>query len=141
MKYFLLYFFLEILVSVKISSYLGGLMTFAEIVGSAFVGMAILSNFKNSLIENLKAVSHNCMTLQEFQKLNLFTFIGAILIIMPGFLSDIIGSVMQFSVFTTMLVNRYSTGNKSCSNDFNATPQDNNIIDVEIVEDVSSIKK
>jgi len=143
MIYFLVYLFLEVLISVNISSYLGGLATFFEIMISAFIGIYILLNFKESLRENLTAVSYNCIDLQEFQKLNLFTLVGAILLIVPGFLTDIIGLLMQFSVFTTMFVNRYQVySSRTCKTDdmhFNQNKshitKESDVIDVEIISD------
>ncbi|MDX1295422.1 MAG: FxsA family protein, partial [Sulfurimonadaceae bacterium] len=108
MIYFLIYLFLEVVISVNIASALGGITTFFELILSAMIGVAILFNFRNTLAENMKAVSYNCINLQQFQELNLFTLFGAVLLILPGFLTDMIGLLMQFSVFTTMLVNRYS---------------------------------
>jgi 2-isopropylmalate synthase/UPF0716 protein FxsA len=141
MIYFLIYLFLEVVISVNIASSLGGIMTFFELILSAFLGLAILFNFRNTLAENMKAVSYNCINLQQFQELNLFTLFGAILLILPGFLTDIAGILMQFSVFTTMLVNRYSAKNGKC--DMPDAPhhykyheeKDDHVIDVEIISD------
>ena len=145
MIYFLLYLFLEVLISVNISSAIGGLMTFLEIILSAFIGIAILVNFRKTLIENLTAVSYNCIDLKEFQSLNLFTLLGAILLIVPGFLTDIVGILMQFSVFTTMLVNRYQVKSSQCKTDFDEVqnqhkPKDYDVIDVEIINDNNTLK-
>ena len=142
MIYFVAYLFLEVLISVNISSSIGGLMTFLEIVLSAFIGISILVNFKSTLRENLTAVSYDCIDLNQFQKLNLFTLIGAILMIVPGFLTDIIGVLMQFSVFTSMIVNRYHVKSGKCKTNYdtNYIKKDTDVIDVEIISDNSSIK-
>ena len=142
MIYFLLYLFLEVIVSVNISSAIGGLNTFFEIILSAFYGFYILSNFRNTLMENLQAVSYSQIDLEEFQKLNLFTIIGGILLIIPGFLTDIIGLLLQFSAVTTMLVNRYGMKKKSQNfEQFNTTYKgDDDVIDVEIIEKRDTIK-
>ena len=144
MPYFLVYIFLEVLISVNISSSIGGLMTFIEIVMSAFIGVSILMNFKATLRENLSAVSYNCIDLQQFQKLNLFTLIGAIFMILPGFFTDILGGLMQFSVLTSMLVNRYNVKSGNCKTNFdtnqtNNMKKDSNVIDVEIISDNNRI--
>ncbi len=147
MIYFLIYLLLETLVSVEISSVLGGFATFLEIVITAFVGIAILSNFRNTMVENLRAVSFGQIDLEEFQRLNLFTIIGAILLIIPGFLTDIIGALLQFSAFTSMLVNRYGVQSKN-KNDMFYTHEtyetykenDDDVIDVEIIEKRDTIK-
>ncbi|OIP56618.1 MAG: FxsA protein [Helicobacteraceae bacterium CG2_30_36_10] len=137
MIYFFVYLFLEVLLSVNLSSYIGGLMTFFEIVISAFIGITILVNFRKTLAQNMNAVSYNCIDLKQFQGLNLFTIFGAILLILPGFLTDIIGLLMQFSIFTTMLVNRYHVKSGSCntSHETNNIKKDLDVIDVEIISD------
>ncbi|MBD3796652.1 MAG: FxsA family protein [Campylobacterales bacterium] len=145
MIYFLIYLFLEVLISVNISSAVGGLATFFEILLTAFLGISILINFRNTLFENMKAVSYSCIDLREFQRLNLFTLFGAILLILPGFLTDIIGVALQFSVITSMIVNRYDVKSKSCNTSmfedekiFKKDSQD--VIDVEVIEHNTSRK-
>ena len=143
MMYFVVYLFLEVLISVNISSSIGGLMTFFEIVLSAFIGVSILMNFRTTFVENLRAVSFNQIDLGEFQKLNLFTLIGAVFLIVPGFLTDILGSLMQFSVITSMFVNRYSVKsfeNNSSFHDEKKIKKDSDVIDVEIISSDSTIK-
>jgi len=144
MFYFLLYLFLEVLVSVSISSEIGGFATFFEILLSAFIGISILVNFRATLMENIRAVSLNAIDLEEFQRLNIFTLIGAILLILPGFLTDIIGALLQFSVFTRMMVNHYGVKfNKNCKSSYNEKinkQKDSDVIDVEIIGDGSIIK-
>jgi 2-isopropylmalate synthase/UPF0716 protein FxsA len=143
MLYFLIYLFLEVVVSVNIASAIGGLATFLEILLSAFVGISILVNFRQTLMENMRAVSFSCIDLEEFQRLNLFTLIGAILLIIPGFLTDIIGILMQFSVITSMIVNRYNVKSNSCNNSYDEKldkQKDSDVIDVEIISDNSTIK-
>ncbi|WP_373036339.1 FxsA family protein [Sulfurimonas sp.] len=146
MIYFIIYLLLEVLVSVNISSSIGGLATFFEILLSAFVGISILMNFRTTLLHNITAVSYHAIDLNEFQKLNLFTIIGAILLIIPGFLTDIIGILMQFSVFTSMLVNRYNVKSNIHKTDYREEnnqkniQKDSDVIDVEIISDSSTTK-
>jgi len=143
MLYFLAYLLFEVLVSVNISSVIGGFATFLEILLSALVGISILINFRKTLVENMTAVSYNCIDLEQFQRLNLFTLFGAILLILPGFLTDIIGVLMQFSVFTSMLVNRYNVQSGSCKTpnyEQNNLKKDSDVIDVEIISSNTTIK-
>ena len=134
--------FLEVMISTSIASSLGGLLTFVSIILTAMIGISILVNFRKTLVENMTAVSYNCIDLEQFQKLNLFTLFGAILLIIPGFLTDIFGIIMQFSVFTSMLVNRYHVKSDNCKSSYeeNHIKKDPNVIDVEIISDKSSIK-
>lgn len=132
MIYFLLYLFLEVVISVNIASQIGGVWTFVELIASAVTGFIILVNFKGTLSENIHALNQARIDPMEFQQLNLFMLLGAMLLILPGFLTDIIGILLQFSVVTKMLVNRFvakSPRNSSYS------AKDENVIDVEIVDD------
>ena len=146
MIYFIVYLFLEVLVSVKISSSIGGIATFVEIMFSAFIGLSILINFRKTLVENMSAVSLHCIDLEQFQRLNLFTLFGAILLIVPGFLTDILGALMQFGVFTSMIVNRYNVKSGNCNTDFNVKSGTNinkkgsDVIDVEIISSSTTLK-
>jgi len=145
MIYFIVYLFLEVLISVNISSTLGAFNTFLEIIFSAGLGIFILVNFKDSLRENLTAVSYNFIDLEEFQRLNLFTLFGAILLIVPGFMTDIIGILMQFSVFTSMFINRYNVYKNKDDISVNKNTNQNyikesDVIDVEIVSDSTTTK-
>jgi len=143
MLYFIIYLFLEVIISVNISSAIGGLATFAEIMFSAFIGISILINFRKTLVENMTAVSYNCIDLEQFQRLNLFTLFGAILLIIPGFLTDILGILLQFSVITSMIVNRYNVKSGNCNTSYNEQTniqKDADVIDVEIIEHSSTNK-
>ena len=140
MIYFLIYLFLEVLISVNISSSIGVLLTFVEIITTALIGISILLNFRKTLFQNIAAVSYDTIDLQELQKLNLFTIIGAILLILPGFMTDIIGILFQFSVFTSMLVNHYNVQSlHKYKSDVNHEDiqknikKDSDVIDVEII--------
>jgi 2-isopropylmalate synthase/UPF0716 protein FxsA len=141
MIYFLLYLFLEVLVSVNISSQIGGLNTFFELIFSAFIGIYILFHFQSTLAENMRAVSSREIDLQKFQELNIFTLLGAILLIIPGFLTDILGVLLQFHVFTSILVNRFSAkyDSKDIQSNSNYT-KDDDVIDVEIISDSTARK-
>jgi 2-isopropylmalate synthase/UPF0716 protein FxsA len=141
MIYFLIYLFLEVIVSVNISSQIGGLATFFEIILSAFYGIYILTNFRNTLMENLMSVSYKQIDMAEFERLNLFTIIGGILLIIPGFLTDILGFLLQFSAFTSMLVNRFGIIKKQQdTQNFYETQGDDDVIDVEIIEKLDTNK-
>ena len=139
MIYFIVYLFLEVMISVDLASRIGGLYTFLELIFTALVGIVLLVNFRTTLIENMHAFSMQKIDVEEFQRLNMFAILGAILLILPGFLTDIIGILLQFSVFTKMLVNRFtakSTFENKTENYTHTqihTEKDDNVIDVEII--------
>jgi len=130
------YLFAEVLISVQVAGIIGGLGTFAEIMLSGFIGLVLLMNVKTTMVESFKAMSNNCITMKEFQELNIFALLGAVLLILPGILSDIIGILMQFSVFTALIVSRFNKNNGECK----TNQGEDNVIDVEIVHNDSKLK-
>ncbi|WP_024953999.1 FxsA family protein [Sulfurospirillum arcachonense] len=139
MNYFLVYLLLEVFVSVNISSNIGALATFLEIIFSAMVGFILLANFRNTLMESMQAMQKRTISMQEFQKLNAFTLLGALLLIVPGFFSDIIGLFLQFSFFATLFAKKILHVKDNIDIDdiqnIDRTKENNEIIDVEVIDD------
>lgn len=129
MIYFLLYLFIETVVSVNIASKLGGVLTFIEIIVSAMIGFYILMNFQYKANEYLFAVAKREISLEEFESLSLYTLLGAILLIIPGFFTDILGILLQFNAFATFFAKKILHLKRK-------PPKkgDEDVIDVEIIE-------
>ena len=99
---FLIYFFLEVLTTIEVGSYLGGIGTFFEIIFSAILGVFILFNFNSSLKDNLSSISRMETTPDKVLTSTIFSLIGAIFLIIPGILTDAIGLLMQFNIIATI---------------------------------------
>lgn len=128
------------MISTAIISEIGGLATFAEMIISAFVGVWLLKNFKFALISNMMSLSRGQIGADEFVKLNLSMALGAFLLIIPGFLTDIIGILLQFEFISLMISKRFYK--QKTDNNFKYTKKgDDDVIDVEIVDnDYTAIK-
>ena len=139
MKYFLVYLLLEVFISVNISSNIGAMATFLEIVLSAMFGFVLLANFRNTLMESMQALQRRAISMQEFQKLNAFTLLGALLLIIPGFFSDIVGLFLQFGFFATLFAKKILHVKDNIDIDdiqnINRRKEDDEIIDVEVIDD------
>jgi 2-isopropylmalate synthase/UPF0716 protein FxsA len=129
--YFILYFFLEVIISVDIAGRIGGLATFFEIILSAGVGFFLLTNFRYTLAKSMTPLMNGEISFEDFQKMSLFTLIGAMLLIIPGFFSDILGVLLQFTFFGTFfakkilgLKHRKKTNNR----------REDEVIDVEVID-------
>ena len=156
MPYILIYLFTEIMVSSYISSYLGGFMSFVIVILSAFVGISLLRVFKYSLAVNIKDLTSGKISQEDFVKTNMAKALGAFLLIIPGFFTDIIGLLLQFG-FLTILFSKifklkttptnphtYTQQNTSSANNFyyeKNTKHDEDIIDVEIIEKIEKKDK
>jgi UPF0716 family protein affecting phage T7 exclusion len=150
-KYFILYIFIEVMVSSTIAGEIGGLMTFLELIISAILGIFLLQNFKFSLVDKIKSVREGQLTKEEFVKSSVGAAIGSILLIMPGFFTDIFGLLLQFSIFTIIFTKIFRFRKQkennfgyNSSNNYNYSNQaqkgDDDVIDVEIIDDDKSIK-
>ena len=125
--YFLVYLFLEIIVSYEFTSIFTPLGMFIEVLSSFLFGIFILKNLDIDFIENLKRVMKREISQDEFISIGIFQLIGAFLLIIPGVLTDIIGILMQFNFFGTFIA-KQTLPTKYHSK------KENDIIDVEIIE-------
>ncbi|MGE4456261.1 MAG: FxsA family protein [Arcobacteraceae bacterium] len=140
--YFLLYLFLEVMITTSIAGNIGGLWTFFEIIGSAVLGVMIFKNFNISIAENLQKVSRGQMGQDEFMKLNIASLLGAILLIIPGFFTDIIGLLLQLNIVAKLVFSKFIVkGNSSFYSQTQTKKGEDNVIDVEIIEHHDSISK
>jgi UPF0716 family protein affecting phage T7 exclusion len=133
MPFVLVYLFVEVLVSVEIAGRLGGLLTFVEIIVSALIGFFLLTNFRYTLAKSVTSLMSGAISVQDFQKMSLFTLVGAVLLIIPGFFSDILGVLLQFSFFGKLFASKVlNLKNKNNKNIYREDKHD--AIDVEVID-------
>ena len=167
MIYFFIYLFLEVMISSSLAGQVGGLSIFLEILLTASIGIFILKNFKLSLMDSISKARTGQITQEEFMKANVGKALGAILLIVPGIFTDIMGLLLQVPFFVTMIgsvfkfktpTNRTTYSTNFSSSDFgydtsrftNTNTQNTNnsnykrntdeIIDVEVIDDTKSLK-
>jgi 2-isopropylmalate synthase/UPF0716 protein FxsA len=134
------------MISSTIAGQIGGLYTFLEIVASAFVGITILKSIPQTAMSNITSIFNGDLSAKEFIKVNLISAFGAILIIIPGFFTDMVGILLQFEFFALVVANRLNkpVNNSHFNNtNFNQKKEKDNetIIDVEIIDDKHTINK
>ena len=127
MIYLLLYLFIETFVSVVIASQIGPIWTFLEIVASAAYGIWILKNIHLQLFTTMQALAQGEITYEDFEQMNIATMLGAILLIVPGFFTDMVGLLLQFGVLSKFIAQKIlKLKSKKRENE--------DVIDVEIIE-------
>ena len=134
--YFLLYMFLEILFSYEFAAMFTPLGLFLEIIFTAFVGIYIIKNLPFSMQESMQKVLRREIDEDEFISIGLFKFIGAILLIIPGVFTDILGILMLIEPFAKWIVHKFLPKREFKYNNFNDSKKDDDIIDVEIIEEL-----
>lgn len=138
MIYFLIYLFLEVIVTVEVASRIGGLMMFAEIMVSALIGIAILFNFRSTLILNIMELKERRINANGFYQRNLLSLLGAILLILPGIFTDIMAILIHISLLGSLIISRFMPKYPQ-QNEFNP-PKDDHVIDAEIISDSPTLR-
>ena len=132
--YFLLYMFLEILVSYEFAAIFTPFGLFLEVIFSALAGIYILKTLPFSMQESMQKVLKREIDEDEFISIGLFKFIGAILLIIPGVFTDILGILMLIEPFAKWIVHKFLP--KREFKTYNNSYKDDDIIDVEIIEEI-----
>ncbi len=126
---FIIYLFLELYLIIELGASFGAFAIFLEMIFSAVVGGMILLNFSNTSRELLQKVAKREIRQEEFVTLSLFRVVGAVLLILPGILTDVIGVLLQIgtisSFFAGRIAKRPTTQKRENKN------QD--VIDVEVI--------
>lgn len=129
-----IYLFLEVLITYQIIDSIGVLGFVLEIIFSAFIGFFILMNYRYFLNEAMLRFRERQISYEAFVGSNVFRILGAILLILPGGLTDILGVLMQFSALGFLLFKPFMKTPPLDSTHSTNAPQKGEIIDVEIIE-------
>ena len=134
MKWLLfIYLFLEVIVTINLGGMIGGWNTFLEILATAIVGGFIIANFKKVMMQSMMAIMAKKLKAENMVTDNLLTLIGAVLLIVPGFVSDIIGLILQLPFVKNLIASRIQVPQGHTQQTYKHKGDDN-VIDVEIVE-------
>ena len=132
--YFLVYMFLEILFSYEFAAVFTPLGLFLEIIFTFFAGVYIIQTLPLSIQEGMQKVMSRQIDEQEFISVGLFKFIGAVLLIIPGVFTDILGILMLIEPFAKWIVHKFLPKRKFEYKNYRSSNDD--IIDVEIIEEI-----
>jgi len=132
--YFIGYLFAEVMVSTEFAAHFGGVTFFLEILVSFLIGVALLANFKYAIVEQLNNFAFGRIAPEDLISVGVFTLLGAILLIVPGVLSDILGLLMQFEWFALLLKKLFLRSDFPTHQ--NQPRGKDDYIDVEVIDDV-----
>ena len=134
--YFLLYLFLEIVFSYEFMKVFTPLGFFIETLITAIIGVYIIRNIHFSLSENMIKVLRREISEEEFISIGIFKFIGAVLLVVPGFFSDIVGALFLFEPFARWIARKFLPKENIYTYKQNFNSSNDEIIDVEIIEEI-----
>ena len=122
---------LELYLSLEVGENIGFLWSAIWIVVSMLVGVRLLQTSPLSLMGNLDSVSRGKLSMQSFQNASTAYLLGAILLIIPGVLTDFLG-LLSFSYAKYLQFVAKITPEQT---KFDRKKGDDNVIDVEIIDE------
>lgn len=124
------FFIAELILSLKVVESIGALWSVAWILGTIFIGSALLKNTQHAILGSMASVSKGKLGLQNFQNANLSYLLGAILLIIPGILSDVLGVIALCYTLYLRFVAKITPEKPN----FNQKG-DTDVIDVEVIDE------
>jgi len=141
MIFILIYFILELLISIKFGISIGFGWSAVWVIGTSVAGAILLKNSPYAIMDSFQKIGFEKFNPISAQNAAISYVLGAILLIIPGIFSDILGIGLLF--YTIYL--RFFAKIPTKQNKFNKTKGDDDVIDVEIIDtsnsDNTSIKR
>jgi len=138
MIYLLFFLMFELFLSLQVGSQIGFLWSVIWILGTFMLGMGLIKNAHTTIAGNMQSLKEGKLNMKSFHDSATSYFLGAILLIVPGVFSDILGVIALLYTFYLQLggtipSSKYKT-NINYKNKYTNTQGDDDVIDVEIIE-------
>ncbi|NPA50733.1 MAG: FxsA family protein [Epsilonproteobacteria bacterium] len=130
MIFLLLYFIAEFLVSLKVGMIIGFGWSVVWIVATSIIGALLLKFSPYAIMDNLQHIGFKNFDLRNAQNAIFAYIFGAIFLIIPGVLSDILGIFLLLYSFYLRLFAKMPPDLKNKG--------DMDVIDVEIIDEFNS---
>ena len=123
----------ELILSLKVVETIGALWSVVWIIGTIFIGMVLLKNSQYAIFGSLNAVSKGKLDLQSFQNASMAYMLGAILLIIPGILSDTVGVMALLYTLYLQFVAKITPEKTNLNQE-----GEDDVIDVEVIDEHDS---
>jgi len=122
----------ELFFSLKVVEVIGAGWSVVWILGSIFFGVLLLKNSHYAIFSSIDSVARGQLDLQSFQNASMAYMFGALLLIVPGILTDILGLLaLLYTIYLRFVA-------KMTPEKTNINPKgDDDVIDVEIIDERS----
>ena len=127
------FFLIELYLSLKTGETIGFFWSVVWIVLSFALGMMLLQKSSETMMGNMQSMKRGKLDLKRFQNVSMSYFVGAILLIIPGVFSDLLGIIALFYTVYLQFIAKITPERTT-----HFTKQgDDNVIDVEIIDEHS----
>ena len=138
MVYLIPFFFIELYMSLSVGENIGFLWSVIWIIGSFTLGMGLIQNGAITMKKSMASMSAGKLNMKSFHDSATSYFLGALLLMIPGVFTDILGIISLLYTFYLQIGGTIpSSKNKTNINNINKQG-DEDVIDVEIIESSSS---
>jgi UPF0716 family protein affecting phage T7 exclusion len=128
------YFFIELYLSLKTGEMIGFAWSAIWIMASFMLGMALLKRSSFTMMSNMHNLNRGKFDIRRFQNASMSYFIAAVLLMIPGVFSDLLGLVALVYTLYLQFVAKITPESENIH--FN-TQGDDDVIDVEIIDEYS----
>jgi UPF0716 family protein affecting phage T7 exclusion len=125
---------LELFLSLSVGENIGFMWSALWIVASMMLGFRLLQSSSLSMMGNINAVKSGKLSMKNFQNAATSYLAAAVLLIIPGVLSDFLGVIALAYTFYLQFVAKITP--EQTNNNFKKQGDDN-VIDVEIIDEHS----
>ncbi|SFZ98322.1 hypothetical protein MNB_SV-5-686 [hydrothermal vent metagenome] len=127
---------MELFLSLQTGETIGFFWSVVWIMASGIIGVILLQNSPHAIVGNMKAMQMGKIDIKKFQDASMAYFIGSILLVIPGVLSDFTGLLaLCYTVYLHFIAKITPENTNNFSNDFSNKKGDDNVIDVEIIDE------
>ncbi len=125
------FLFLELYLSLKTGESIGFFWSVVWIILSALAGITLLKNSPLAVMGNMQAMQKGKLDIKKFQDASMSYFIGSILLIIPGVLSDLLGVLSLGYTLYLQFVAKITPEQTN----YYKKQGDDDVIDVEIIDE------
>ncbi len=128
------FFLLELYLSLHTGEEIGFFWSVVWIVGSGILGVILLQNSPHAIMGQMQSVQKGKLNLKKFQDASMAYFVGSILLIIPGVLSDFVGVFALGYTLYLQFIAKITPEQTNFQNNHHKKGDDN-VIDVEIIDE------
>ena len=126
---------LELYLSLHTGEEIGFFWSVVWIMSSGIIGVIFLQNSPHAIMGQMQSVQKGKLNLKKFQDASMSYFIGSILLIIPGVLSDFMGVAALAYTLYLQFVAKLTPEDPNFKTNNPLNKGDNNVIDVEIIDE------